>query len=517
MKKALKFFFKALKVFLRTVKWIFIVLCIYLGSLFFRQERLPVSLFESWVAKRVPRNIVVGCESLSFGFIHGLNIRGIKVYDTERKDPLTPIAAADCVSVDLFKSVVKVDRARYPRLPDSYYAPGNKSVDRGEGGLKFDFPELPRFRLVLVEPDILSIRPETVECDVDFSKRGLQVTRFHLIWPSSGEKMVVDGECIVNLDEARLNADVKGLATQALMRPFIDTLDVPVALEYMDAFTGITKPVDCYGVFDVNLRNNDFSMMLNLHPDMGSYNSVPMKSADGKLHLFVYTRDDRLNYNVKVGPVTSVDMDGKHLDGEVEIKGVGDLFTVDANAVSELPLQDFIRIIGFTDVDVGSRTGTVTGNVHLEFYEPDVSDISRLNGHGHVEIKGGHLSQLMLFMGITEHLAEHVPGVASFVNQSSCSADFTITNGVFRSDNITVGGSVFKLEMKGTFDIPADKLDFTGSVGMVEEGNMLKKILLRPMSWTFSKLLFAFRIKGSYKEPEWEYISVVDKVVEAIK
>jgi hypothetical protein len=508
---------KALKYFLRTVKWIFIVLSVYLASLFFRQERLPVALFDWWIKKRVPENIVVSCESMTFGFIHGLNLRGIKVYDTDRQDKLTPIAAADCVSINFFKSLVRIDRAKYPRLPDSYYAPGNKSVDRGEGGLKFDFPELPRFRLVLADPDILSIRPESVECDVDFTKRALQVTRFHLIWPGGGEKMTVDGECRVDLDEARLKANVKGLATQALMRPFIDTLDVPVALEYMDAFTGIAKPVDCGGVFDVNLRNNDFSMMLDLHPEMGSYNSVPMKSADGKLHLFVYTRDDRLNYNVKVGPVASVNLAGKHLDGEVEIKGVGDLFTVDANAVSELPLQDFIRIIGFTDVDVGSRTGTVTGNVHLELYEPDVSDMSRLNGHGHVEIKGGHLSQLMLFTGITEHLAEYVPGVSTFVNQSSCTADFTISNGVFRSDNITVGGSVFKLDMKGSYDINSDKLDFTGSVGVVDEGNLLKKILLRPMSWTVSNLLFTFRLKGSYKEPEWEYISVFDKVVEAVK
>jgi hypothetical protein len=155
--------------------------------------------------------------------------------------------------------------------------------------------------------------------------------------------------------------------------------------------------------------------------------------------------------------------------------------------------------------------------VHLELYEPDVSDMSRLNGHGHVEIKGGHLSQLMLFTGITEHLAEYVPGVSTFVNQSSCFADFTISNGVFRSDNITVGGSVFKLDMKGSYDINSDKLDFTGSVGVVDEGNLLKKILLRPMSWTVSNLLFTFRLKGSYKEPEWEYISVFDKVVEAVK
>ena len=508
---------RVLKFLLRTVKWSFIVLCVYLASLFFRQERLPSDLCESLASRFLPTNIVFCCESASFGFTQGVNIRGIKLYDTAKADPLTPLASADSVSIDPLKLKVRIESARYPRLPDSYYAPGNKSVDRGVGGLKFEFPDLPTFKLLLVRPDILAIRPETVECDVDFSRRRAEFSRVRIVWPNAERNLALDGNCTIDLDQCRLESWVKGFATQAYIRPFIDTLDVPVALEYMDAFTDIVEPVDAYGTFDVNLRNNDFSMMLDLHPVMGSYSKVPMKKADGKLYLFVYTRNDRLNYNVKVGELRAVDLEGRFLGGDLTVKGAGDLLTVDIDAKSELPIQHLVMIAGFPGVDAGDRTGSVSGTAHLEMYEPDTSDMTKLNGRGHIEVDNGHLSQMKLFMGLTDHLAKRVPGVANVVNQSQASVDFTITDGVFRSDNISISGDVFTLAMKGSYDIVKDELDFTARVKLLKDENILGKFLIRPVTWTFSKLLLEFRLKGSADDPRWEYVSVIDRMMEAIK
>ncbi len=502
---------------LRTMKWIFIVLCLYLASLFFRQERIPSDLCESLAARFLPTNLVFCCESVSFGFTRGVDIRGIKLYDTAKADPLTPLASADSVSVDPIRLTVRIESASYPRLPDSYYAPGNKSVDRGAGGLKFDLPDLPDFRLVLIRPDILAIRPEKVECDVEFSRRKVEFSRVRVVWPNAERDLALDGNCMIDLEEAVLKSWVKGLATQAYIRPFIDTLDVPIALEYMDAFTDITEPVKAHGTFDVNLRNNDFSMMLDLHPVMGSYNKVPMKNADGKLYLFVYTRNDRLNYSVKVGDLRASDPEGRFLGGNLAVKGAGDLLTVDIDAKSELPIQHLVMIAGFPDVDVGHRIGTVTGTAHLEMYEPDTSDMRRLNGRGHIEVDKGHLSQMKLFMGLTDHLAERVPGIANVVNQSQASVDFSITNGVFQSDNISISGDVFTLAMKGRYDIVKDELDFTARVKLLKDENILGRYLIRPVTWTFSKLLLEFRLKGTADNPRWEYVSVIDRMMEAIK
>jgi hypothetical protein len=499
------------------MKWIFIVFCLYLVSLCFRQERLPSGFCEAVIARFAPTNLVVRCESVSFGFIHGIYVRGIKIYDTAKKDPLAALAAADSVAVDPLRFKVRVVGAKYPRLPDSYYAPGNSSVERGDEAFAFNFPDLPHFRLTLVRPDILAIRPESVECNVDVSSRRVDFSDVDIEWPDLDRKICLDGRCLIDLDKKRLTATVEGHATQAHIRPFIETLDVPVALPYMDAFTDIPEPVKAKGLFEVDLRNNDFTMTLDLKPVMGSYNAVPMKRAEGRLKLFVYTRNDRLNYTVKVADLSAVDIADRKMSGELTVRGVNDLLTVDLNAESELPIQDFIYIAGFPDVDAGAKTGQLSGHAHFEMYEPDTSDLTRFNGYGKVEVKKGHLSQMKLFMGLTDHLARHVPGIASIVNQSTGRCDFTITNGVFRSKNISIGGNLFTLAMNGEYDIVNDKLDFRARVKLMKDENLLGKLLIRPVTWTFSKLLMEFRLVGTADSPHWEYISVIDRVMEAIK
>lgn len=499
------------------MKWIFIVFCLYLVSLCFRQERLPSGFCEAVIARFAPTNLVVRCESVSFGFVQGIYMRDIKIYDTSKKDPLAALAAAESVSIDPLRLRVRVVGAKYPRLPDSYYAPGNKSVERGDEAFAFNFPALPHFRLHLVRPDILAIRPESVECNVEVSHRRVDFSDVYIEWPDQDRKIDLDGRCLIDLDKKMLTATVEGHATQAHIRPFIETLDVPVALPYMDAFTDIPEPVKAKGLFEVDFRNNDFTMALDLKPVMGSYNTVPMKRAEGRLELFVYTRNDRLNYTVKVVGLSAVDIADRRMSGGVTIRGVNDLLTVDVNAESELPIQDFIYIAGFPDVDVGAKTGQLSGEVHLEMYEPDTSDLTQLNGHGSVEVEKGLLSQMKLFMGLTEHLAKHVPGVASVVNQSSGRCDFTITNGVFASENISIGGNLFTLAMHGKYDIVNDKLDFRVRVKLMKDENLLGKFLIRPVTWTFSKLLMEFRLVGTADKPRWEYISVIDRVMEAIK
>ena len=70
--------------------------------------------------------------------------------------------------------------------------------------------------------------------------------------------------------------------------------------------------------------------------------------------------------------------------------------------------------------------------------------------------------------------------------------------------------------MYGSFDTVSDKLDFVVRVQFVRKDSMMGKIL-HPLTWPFTKLLLEFRLTGSAGNPEWEYISVIDRVVEAVK
>jgi hypothetical protein len=37
--------------------------------------------------------------------------------------------------------------------------------------------------------------------------------------------------------------------------------------------------------------------------------------------------------------------------------------------------------------------------------------------------------------------------------------------------------------------------------------------LANPITWTFSKLLLEFRVYGSINDPQWKYISVLERLL----
>jgi hypothetical protein len=58
-----------------------------------------------------------------------------------------------------------------------------------------------------------------------------------------------------------------------------------------------------------------------------------------------------------------------------------------------------------------------------------------------------------------------------------------------------------------------DDLDFVVRVRFMRDDSILGKYFIRPITWTFSKLLMEFKVTGSLDEPKWKYISIVDRVL----
>ena len=137
---------------MKTVKWTFIVFCIFLGSLFFRDQSIPADWVVSAVSSRVPTNVVFKCDSASFGFRRGARVRGVRVFDKERANPVESVLSADSASVDFFLRRVRIVGLRIHRLHDGYYLPGNSERN---GRLDAEFPNIPSFSLTLVRPSLL--------------------------------------------------------------------------------------------------------------------------------------------------------------------------------------------------------------------------------------------------------------------------------------------------------------------------------------------------------------------------
>ena len=611
------------------MKWVFVVLCFYLASLFFRAERIPSAWVERLCSAYAPTNLVFHCDSAAFGFRSGLAVEGVKVYDLERKINFEPMAAASLIRVQPLTRRVTIVGAKYARLPDSYYGTDYTSPKEVREGLSdFEFPRLPTFTLRLEKPAILGVEPESVEAEVLCLPGRLECRNVRLEWPDRTHRMALTGFCRVDLDDRRVQGEVRGLATQAQIRPLLVALDLPVALPYMDGFTGVLKPVPASCEWDVDLNTLAFSLNLDLHPELGQYNGVSMARADGKLGIHSQIHEGWLEYAVDVGPLTSIDRKGRRLDGAVNIRCTNGVdIVVGFDARSELPFASALDILGylnqgeldcltcetppritvrgtlaadehhpqsndlhgtaafekgsffgmpvrhvelsyayvgdtvsFSNVTArGSQDGALVGaaeiniperdpdraNFHValdyangsiaeleEWFHKDSGDrhgkvsghldltaplstnfLSRLNGRGHINVWDGKLAQMRLFAGLTDLLVDKVPGISSIVEQSEGSSDFTLTDGVFESKNIRIEGLLFSILAEGTYDIPNDKLDFAVRVRFMKDDSLLGKFLIRPITWTFSKLLLEFKVSGSLDDPKWEYISIIDRVL----
>ena len=185
-------------------------------------------------------------------------------------------------------------------------------------------------------------------------------------------------------------------------------------------------------------------------------------------------------------------------------------FSVTVNA-NEVSLEDIADVFDF---DVGDRHGFLFGSVTIS--GPLQTNLShRVNGHGHIECRDGHLAQMRIFAGLTDFLAKHVPGISSFVNQSRGSLDFTIKNGIFSTKNIRIDGGFFSIHASGTYDIPKDRLDFSAMVAFTKNESFFAR-LATPITWPFSnlsKMLFDFKIFGTLENPEWKYNkSLIDRL-----
>ena len=146
------------------MKLSFIVFCVFAGSLFVRDQRIPRFVLQAVAARYAPTNILVYVESASFGFVHGLRFRNLRVYDRTARGSLDPVASASVLELQPLRRRVFASGLTYLRLPEAYYAPGNSERNERVG---VTLPDVSRFELILERPDILGVTPERVVADVD--------------------------------------------------------------------------------------------------------------------------------------------------------------------------------------------------------------------------------------------------------------------------------------------------------------------------------------------------------------
>ena len=618
---------KIFRWFGKTVKWCFIVFLVFLGSLFFREQRFPGVLVRRLERSLSSPMLRVSIGETAFSFRSGLAFRQLALFSPLGRIERKPFAAAEEVRLDFLARRLVVVGAVCPFLHAGYYNPGYGDHSSGAESAAFAFPRLPRFELVLEHPAILGIEAERVTGEVVVERTRAEVRRIHIDWPEREEgKLALDGFCTVDLAAHRVVGEVRGEAVQPQIRPLMEVLDIPVAMPYFDAFTAVEGPVRASCGWDVDLSSCDYTLDLDLHPQGGRYNGVPLKRVDGKVKVMIDFEPGVMLSEVTVGPLVALDRRGGTLAGELVTHCVSTSETVriDFDAESTFGQNDLLDVIGylndgilddlccderpyfsargtlgvgphaaaltdlggrlavakgrlfglelhdasadwtyrgedfvFTNVVTRGRSGGVIGGdarFHLpaaaegefavrlkcekgslgEFTVPETFDLgerrgeltgavalsgplatnalARLAGRGRFAVKDGYLAQMTLFLGLTQLLADYVPGVSLLVNQTDAQAEYTIEGGVIRFKNFVIEGSIVSISATGTYDLDTEFMDFKVQVRILKEESVLGKFILRPLLWPVTKTLFEFGLKGSLKEPQWRILELMERV-----
>ncbi|MBO7687768.1 MAG: hypothetical protein J6V72_15355 [Kiritimatiellae bacterium] len=337
------------------------LLILAIAALLLFEQPVPDSLLRRLTKSFSNKNYLVRADSASFRFSHGLKINNLRVFD-RRKTAEKPMISASCVDLALnlrripwsrstMLKAVTITDLRYPRLPDGYYIPdsvefpGQPDFKEKNEPLKLDLPRLQPFRLTLIHPEVLGVTPKKVVAhSVSVTPDGIRMDGIHLDWPDADAQLTVDGFFEFNLEKQIAEGKVHGLARQHHFRPMLVALDLPIAYPFIDGFTRVEKPVDAACAFDVNLRNNDFHIRLDLAPEGGYYNHVPLESVRGPVDIRVFVRDTFQNARIVVGPLVANLADGSRLSGQIVYENTNDVGFVDFNVRSSTSISNVLAV-----------------------------------------------------------------------------------------------------------------------------------------------------------------------------
>lgn len=178
--------------------------------------------------------------------------------------------------------------------------------------------------------------------------------------------------------------------------------------------------------------------------------------------------------------------------------------------LNDVALEEISHAFNVTN----ARAGQVSGEIQLGG-PTHGRTIEHLSGEGHVNIRDGVINRMKLFAGLTDYLSRTIPGISSLVNQSSGSMDFTIRDSVLHTDNLLLEGDIFSISARGTYNIAADKLDFTIRANIFKQKTIAGRIT-RLVTLPFTRLLLEFKVFGSLENPDWSYVNIIEKITEGL-
>lgn len=214
-------------------------------------------------------------------------------------------------------------------------------------------------------------------------------------------------------------------------------------------------------------------------------------------------------------------------DGLVEGSAEFDLNFRDATApyhmdihASEIDFTKFLQCISTNDHSKtsGKLSGTLdfTADAKAGFW-------ASAEGAGQVEIAEGNLRNLPLFGGFSRFIQTSIPGFNLF-SLTTFFADYQLTGGKLRSENIQLGGTLLSASARGKYS-PEIGLDFVVLAEPLRQTRENKKWYqlhlwgAEALKWGTLPLfdLFDFKLEGTLHDPQWRMIALPKELYEIMR
>lgn len=154
---------------------------------------------------------------------------------------------------------------------------------------------------------------------------------------------------------------------------------------------------------------------------------------------------------------------------------------------------------------------TLNGTVSM-MMRTDANALSSLNGDFELDAFGERIQRLPLFAGLTDLLADYVPGISSLTDTSRIRAKGTVRDGVVEIPEFHLTGTVLAVEGPVTYNLPADNLEATLLAGVFKEGTVIGS-LTRWALVPLARLIMEIEVRGPLFAPEWTRASTLNKLL----
>ncbi|QQL44220.1 AsmA-like C-terminal region-containing protein [Sulfuriroseicoccus oceanibius] len=216
---------------------------------------------------------------------------------------------------------------------------------------------------------------------------------------------------------------------------------------------------------------------------------LPLKAANTQLHMVGNVLDiPTIKGTLLGGPLQAnltVDFasEATGMKGGVKVRNVD--FSKLTNLYRDTPAKD--------SAEADGSEGQLTG--HIEF-SCDAGDPRSLNGEGVAAILNGNIFSLALFGPLSPLVEAALPeaGVGYSVAREA-TANFTIKDGVFKTDDFEALTPAFRMMVKGTVDCATQRLDMNARLN----ARGVAKVATILFSY-----IFEFKARGTIDDPKWK-------------